>query len=125
MDDGPGPPDARRLLRRLSYRKRLRARWAAALGIRLYEPDEAAAAIAVARRNMRATRDLWLGPLVFFGIFVPVLFVATSNLLGRIIGIVILVLYCYFWVRYGRWLWRRAVTRNLETLRNAKGPGRS
>jgi hypothetical protein len=53
--------------------KRLRVHWAAMLGIRLYEPDEAAAAIALARRNMsdKRKRNLWLGPLIFFGIFVP------------------------------------------------------
>jgi hypothetical protein len=35
----------------------------------------------------------------------------TSNLLGRIIGIVILVLYYYcFVVLYGRWLWSATVS---------------
>jgi hypothetical protein len=69
MDDGLGPQDARPLLRRLSHRKRFRARLAAGFGIRLHEPDEAAAAIAVARRNLRSKLVLWLNCLLLYGIF--------------------------------------------------------
>lgn len=128
MDDGPGPQDARPLLRRLSHRKRFRARLAAGFGIRLYDPDEAAAAIAVARRNLRSKLVLWLNCLLLYGIFLPLWVAATSEFhngrtLACVIGIVFLVLYFGLWVVYNRWLWRRAVKRNLETLRNTPGSG--
>jgi hypothetical protein len=130
MREGPAPQEAHELLRHLSHRKRLRARLAAAVGIRLYEPDEASAAIAVARRNMRNRLDLWLGPVVFFGIFVPVWISATNELqkdrtLAIAVGIMFLVLYFGFAAVYTRRLWRRAVRRNLETLRRASGSGTS
>jgi hypothetical protein len=128
MDDGPGPPDALRLLRRLSYTKQFRVHWAVTLGARLYEPDEAAAAIALARRNLHTKGKWWAWLLilvVYFGIFGTAVFELTSSLIGRIIGIVILVLFTFIWLLYGRWMLRRAVTRNLETLRNDAGPGSS
>jgi hypothetical protein len=95
MDDGPGPPDALRLLRRLSYIQRFRVQCAVMHGTRLYEPDEAAAAVALARRNLRANRNKWLGPLVFFGIFGAAVFELTSSLIGRIIEIVMVLLFTF------------------------------
>jgi hypothetical protein len=126
MDDGPGPQEVRALLRRLPYGKRFRVRLAAGFGIRLYAPDEAAAAIAVARRDLR--RSLWLNCLLLYAIFIPIWAAATSGFhngrtLARVIGIVFLVVYFGLWVVYNRWLWRRAVERNLETLRNTSGSG--
>jgi hypothetical protein len=126
MEDGPGPQDARPLLRRLSHGKRFRVRLAAGFGIRLYAPDEAAAAIAVARRDLR--RNLWLNCLLLYAIFIPVWVAATSGFhngrtLARIIGIVFLVVYFGLWGVYNRWSWRRAVKRNLETLRNTSASG--
>jgi hypothetical protein len=130
MDDGPGPADVRPLLRRLPLRKRIRVRLVAVWGVSFHEPNEAAAAIAVVRSRMRYNRDLWLSLLILFGIFVPVLFAATSDLhsgktLARVIGIVLLVVYYVLGTLLTRRLWRRAVTRNLDRLRNAAGPGRS
>jgi hypothetical protein len=128
MEDGPGPQDARQLLRSLSHMKRYRARLAAGFGIRLHQPDEAAAAIAVARRYLRSRLLLVLNCLLLYGIFLPLWVVVTSDFhsgrtVARVVGIVFLIVYFGLWAIYNRWLSRRAVKRNLETLRNTAGSG--